>query len=183
MENYHRIFANMYGEKIECTYVPLTKGESWEIEYTTLGTISAALSNASVHLLELFKSSAGIKNADVVGALGVSRAISAIYQSVPFDVLMKVASKILRGAIIQRPDRSVEIDNLADTDFFDDHLDELMLATFWGLDVSYPRAFTKARGFLVALFERAPGKTTSKESSTQSTGEPQSSSQSQDSTG
>lgn len=181
MNDYHRVFANLSGEKVSCTYIPLTRRDALEIEYTALGTIAAALSNASGHMLALFQQSRG--GGILTGAEHIAKALAAVHSAIPFDVLDCVAKKILRGAVIQRPDKSAIIDDLHETDYFDDRLDELLLATFWGLDVSYPRAFTKARTLLAALSEKAPGGTTSKESSTVSKETKPNSSQSQDSTG
>jgi len=180
MENYHREFANLSGEKVSCTYVALTRRESMYVEYNVLGLMTTALANASAHVMALFNES---KN-DVENAAVMARAIASVYQAIPFEVFDDISRRILRGAILQRPDRSETIDDLHDTDFFDDRLDELLLATFYGLEVSFPRAFTRALALLKDLNERkGQGETTSKTSNGASTGNTLSSSQSLDSTG
>ena len=185
MMDVHRVFANLDGENISCTYIPLTRREAWEVEYNTLGTIAAALCNAAPYIMALFQQSAKGVSKDIENTSHIARAVHAVHSAVPFPVLYDVAKKILRGAVIDRDGFTAVIEELDESNYFDDRLDELLLATFWGLDVSFPRAFTKARAFLDVLKgeEKDPGTNTLTGSNTQSAESKPNSSQRHASTG
>ena len=163
-----RKFRNLDGDEITVTYAVLSHKEAMEIEYESLGLITGAVSEAFGHLMGLFAelpTSTFAKDgeeelniSDVRSTEYVAKAISAIHRSVGFDRLWDVAKSVLRSAVIETSDnRAAKIDDLERCNFFTDRMDELLLAVFWGLDVSFPRAFSKARSFLSRF--KAPGGT------------------------
>lgn len=166
--SYQRTFKNLDGVEVSYTYRVLTRRDALEIEYNALGSLSEALSGAAPAFLGLLAESDG----SPLGVVApIAQAIASIHKAVPFETLWRVASKVLEGAVILGPQGSAKIDRLDDSDYFNDKLDELVLATFWGLDVSFPRLFSKARNLLNRFVAPVaiPGETTSKGSNGAST--------------
>lgn len=159
MDN-QRKFKNLSGEEITCTYIPLTMMEALEVQYKSLGTIAAALEAAGSPLAALFMESKGEgADKDMEALKLISGAIAAIYKAIPWEVLKDVASKVLRGCIIEGPQKSAKITSLEESDYFTDRMDDFMLCLFWGLDVSYPRVFTAAQVHLNAFKGQNLGQT------------------------
>lgn len=186
-----RKFTNLYGDEISVTYQPLIHRDAMEVEYHALGLVMGGLSGAFKHIAALFQeideatvtdrgeveeseeskdeSEDDIKvEVPISSTVHVARAIEAVYKSLPCDRLYWIGEKILKGAIIQGVETNVRIDNLYKVNYFTDRFDEFVLAIFWGLDVSFPRTFTKARELLSALGVKRPGKTSQETSSTSS---------------
>lgn len=179
MDTNQRKFLNQDGDDLAITYRPLVRRDAMEIEYNTLGTIMDALSGSFHHVLALFSEVAKTEDGSVPiqSTLHVANAIASVHKSIPFEVLWGVAEKVLCGAVIEAPNRLGKIEELKDSDFFTDRIDEFVLAIFWGLDVSFPRAFSKARDLLSRLGEKKPGQTSAKESNVASTDQKPSTSQ------
>ena len=182
-----RKFTNLDGDEVSVTYQPLTHRNAMEVEYHALGLVMGGLSGAFKHIAALFQeideatvtdrgeveeseeSEDDIKvEVPISSTVHVARAIEAVYKSLPCDRLYWLGEKILKGAIVQGVETNVRIDNLYKVNYFTDRFDELVLAIFWGLDVSFPRTFTKARELLSALGVKRPGQISQETSSTSS---------------
>lgn len=167
--NNSRTFRNLDGDEITVSYCPLTRMKSIEIEYDSIGLIMGAMSSAAAHLFKEVE-----KVSELQSYTNIAQAIDAVYKAIPFSKLREIGQEILRGCVIQGVSSGGQVDDLDDCDYFTDRLDEFVLAIFWGLDVSFPRTFTKAREFLARLGVNLPGEevttesSTSKKSSTQS---------------
>jgi hypothetical protein len=188
-----RKFSNLNGEEVTVTYNPLSHRDAMEIEYNALGLVMGGVAGAFEHVVKLFDeidyvpaAPDGVpdneegegaedpktdpeKLVPITSTVHVARAIDAVYRSIPFDKLWWIGEKVLKGCIIQGPAGNAKIDSLSKCDYFTDRLDEFVMSIFWGLDVSYPRAFTRARELLSALGVKRPGQTSQVTSSTSST--------------
>jgi hypothetical protein len=190
-----RKFTNLDGDEISVTYQPLVHRDAMEIEYHALGLVMGGLSGAFEHIAALFEEIEEVPsdveddveevptteepdveddveektiNVPISSTVHVARAIDAVYKSIPFERLYWLGEKILKGSLVQGVGTNVKIDHLSKCNYFTDRLDEFVLAVFWGLDVSFPRAFTKARELLSALGVKRPGQTSQETSNTSS---------------
>jgi hypothetical protein len=105
-----------------------------EIEYETL---SGGKKTASLIPLKR-KESAEVFHNTLLKMLNSGGEIEGIIKGLDFESLWNLASKVLRGAVI---DRHHEIRNLEDTDYFENHPDELMLLTLQGITANWPNFF------------------------------------------
>ncbi|MCW8965319.1 MAG: hypothetical protein OQK82_01330 [Candidatus Pacearchaeota archaeon] len=191
-----RKFSNLYGEEVTVTYQPLVHKEAMDVEINALGLVMGVVAGAFEHVRKLFEEidyvpedvpeqekdetdgspkTAQEKLVPLSSTVHVARAMDALYKAIPSDKLWWLGEKILRGCIIQGPAGNAKIDSLSKSNYFTDRLDEFALSIFWGLDVSFPRAFTKARELLSAFGVKRPGQTSQETSNTSSPERPQNS--------
>jgi hypothetical protein len=106
------------GEK-EYIFVALTRREAMEVFHGTLTTVLSVLPE--------------LGSGDF-GAL----------KKLDFDTIWSLAEKLLRFAILD----GVEIEDLNETEYFDDHPDELYLAMAQAVRMNWPDIFEKAKNAL-----------------------------------
>jgi hypothetical protein len=106
------------GEK-EYNFVALTRREAMEVFH---GALTAVLS--------------------IVSELG-SGDFGAL-KKLDFDTIWSLAEKLLQFAILD----GVEIEDLNETEYFDDHPDELYLAVFHAVRLNWPDIFEKVKNVL-----------------------------------
>lgn len=146
-----RTFTNAVGEQIKITYIPLTKLDALEVEYTAIGVVMSSLEGT----LAMMTSES--KGADTDWAT-ISKAVRSLRDSLPFATLRFLGEKLLRGAVVEARGQMHRCETLAGCNYFDDRFDEFVLAIFWGLDVSFPRLFSLARATLARIAAAArPG--------------------------
>lgn len=167
-----RKFKNLSGEEVAITYRPLVRREAMEVEHTALGVVVKALVEASEPMFELAEKFKGLapeeENPEAEGVADntveharlvskVAEAISRLHKVLPFDMLWALGEKIFAGAVIEGPEKLAKVVDLNECDYFTDRYEEYMLGLFWGLDVSYPRVFGKARKALAVFGAVLPG--------------------------
>jgi hypothetical protein len=115
----------------------------------------------------------GVLTALISAVAGISvsdeeNKIDAVFKALntlDFDTVWSLGEKLLRFAILD----GVEIKDLNDTDYFDDHPEELYLAIFHAVMLNYPKVLLKVREALSgsglpdlkALLNREESKTAS----------------------
>jgi hypothetical protein len=171
MVDNQRKFKNLAGEEVSVTYRPLIRQQAMEVEYTSLQAVITALGGAADIGALLFAETGGIGASE---AVAFAKSGKVIFDALPFPTLWHLGETVLEGAIVQSPGGLEKIDKLPDSDYFTDRIDEFVLAIFWGLTVSFPNLFSRAR----ALLDRArsaakrPGKTSASSSATLSGASP-----------
>lgn len=105
-----------------------------EIEYETF---SGVTKKASLIPLRR-KEAAEVFHNTLMKMLNSGGEIENIIKGLEFESMWNLASKVLRGAVI---DRHNEIRELEDTDYFEKYPDELMLLTLQGITANWPNFF------------------------------------------
>ena len=114
------------GEK-EYNFVLLKRKEAAEVFHNTLLVVAGAFS-------ELVKADKS-KPEDLLIAM----------KTFDFDTLWSLAEKLLRGVMID----GSEIGDLEETSYFEEQPEELYIAVWHGIQVNYPKVFSKIRERLI----------------------------------
>lgn len=106
-------------------------------------------------LRALLKGLSGINQRKMKGD-GQAALLQAL-SDIDFDLLWGLAEVMLRYSTIKqgKDNPIIEIEDLNETDYFDENPEELYLAVFNGIKENFPKVFTKVRGLLGGLGQKA----------------------------
>jgi hypothetical protein len=143
------------------TFVPLVRMEAAEVLNTTVRSVLATLEKSTEAAALLFSESGG---GDEQELAVMAKVAASAFQALTFKEFWGTARKLLRGCVIMAPNMPViEIKSLDDCDYFTEHPEELYVACFKAVMVTFPNFFSHAMAKIVAFFARDKEQTTSKE--------------------
>lgn len=118
-------------------FVSLKRREAMEVAHTSLVSVVTALGGVAGLLFRDTKDEDSDTRGQVLS--GVAEGLS----SLKFETVWKLAESILRGVTI---DEDTLIEDINETDYFADNLDEFYSALVAGVEGNYPKVFLKLRG-------------------------------------
>jgi len=121
----HVKFKNLEGVEKEYVYVALKRKEAVRVAHTTLQSLFGAIAG--------------------MGSDG-GAAIASAVKALDFDVFWSLAEKVLKCVIVD----GVEISDINNSDYFAEHIDELYLAVYHGIEANWPKVFFQLREALTA---------------------------------
>jgi hypothetical protein len=142
------------------TFVPLVRMEAAEVLNTTVRSVLATLEKSTEAAALLFSESGGAEKELSI----MAKVAASAFQALTFKEFWGTARKLLKDCVIMAPGMPVvEIKSLDDCDYFTEHPEELYIACFKALTVTFPNFFSQAVSKLSAFIPRDKEQTTSKE--------------------
>jgi hypothetical protein len=135
--------TNFEGEEVTYNLLPLKRKNAAYVSHRFLQTLLKGFAKA---------------------AKGGQEALLEALSAIEFDVLWDLASILLKGAEIHGAGGIARIDNLDESEYFEDRPEELYLAVFNGVKENYPGVFSRVRGLLGDLAAKTSDLATAPES-------------------
>lgn len=123
-------------------FVSVTRRDAVKVAHTSLLTVVQAIGTASDLLFAQIK---GIDLQDQSNWGPVLDGVSRSLATLDFDKVWALAEVVLRGVVV---DDDELINDINETDYFGDNIDEFYTALVVGIEGNFPKVFTRLRGRL-----------------------------------